>query len=229
MKAEQFREKLTAFIRSGHAVEMVINIAGPALVYYWAEPSLGRVHALIASAIPPIVWSVIQLIRNRRLDALSMIVLGGIALSLLAFFGGGGYRMLQLREHLLPALTAFVFIGSVAIKRPLFVAIARSVARRASHEKAEKLEQELKNEHVMRLLSRLTLAIGFILLLEVVIAVILVFAIPVKEFLVVSPIINYTIAGLFLAGLLYLKPKLKAAFKEAGQDRPESSASSVAE
>jgi len=229
MNAGQMREKSMTLLRSGHLADMVISLVGPWLVYSWTEPSLGRVHALMASAIPPIIWSVIQLIRNRRLDALSMIVLGGIALSLLAFLGGGGYRMLQLREHLLPAVTAFVFIGSVAIKRPLFVAVLRSVARRMSDEKAEKLERELKKEHVVRLLSHLTLAIGFILLLEVVIAVILVFAIPVKEFLVVSPIINYTIAGLFVAGLLYLKPKLTAVFKEARQGQPESSPSSVGE
>lgn len=227
MNVGQMRDKTMTLLRGGHLADMTVSLAGPWLVYSWTEPSLGRVHALMASAIPPIIWSLIQLVRNRRLDVLSMIVLGGIALSLLAFLGGGGYRMLQLREHLLPAVTAFVFIGSVAIKRPLFVAIVRSVARRSSQLKAEKLERELANERVVRLLSRLTLAIGFILLLEVVIAVILVFALPVKEFLVVSPIINYTIAGLFLAGLWYLKPKLKATFKEAGQGPPESSASLV--
>ncbi|MGA7965039.1 MAG: VC0807 family protein [Gammaproteobacteria bacterium] len=221
MKPEQIKTKIVTFMRSGHAADMVINLVGPWLVYSWAEPSLGRVHALMASAIPPIIWSVIQLIRNRRLDALSMIVLGGIALSLLAFFGGGGYRMLQLREHLLPAVTAFVFIGSVAIKRPLFVAVARSVARRMSHEKAEELERKLKKEYVVRLLTRLTLAIGFVLILQVVIAVILVFTIPVKEFLIVSPIINYTMAGLLVAGLLYLKPKMTAAVKDSEQAEPE--------
>lgn len=221
MKAEQIREKLTAFVRSGQAVEMAINIAGPALVYYWAEPSLGRVHALMASAIPPIIWSVIQLIRKRRLDALSMIVLGGIALSLLAFLGGGGYRMLQLREHLVPAVIALVLLGSVAIGRPLLVVLARSAAKRISHKEAEKLERELKSERVVRLITRLNLGVGFLLLLQVVIAVILIFVLPVQEFLVVSPIVNYTMMGLALACLLYLKPKLIAVFKEAEQRQPE--------
>lgn len=223
MKLDQIRQKIIRFVRSGHAAEMVVNVVGPYLVYTWAEPSLGRVHALMISAIPPIVWSVIELIRNRRLDALSMIVLGGIALSLLAFFGGGSYRMLQLREHLVPAVTALVFIGSVLIKRPLFVAIARAAARRASDGQADKLERDLKNERVLRLLSRLTLGIGFILLLQVIIAVILLFALPIKQFLVVSPIVNYAMAGLLVAGLLYLKPKMIAVFKDARQAELEAS------
>lgn len=43
-----------------------------------------------------------------------------------------------------------------------------------------------------------------------------------KEFLIVSPIINYTIAGLFVAGVLYLKPKIAAAINDSGQAGPES-------
>lgn len=229
MKLEQIKPKIIAFIRSGQAAEMVINLVGPWLVYSWTQPSLGRVHALMASAIPPIVWSVIQLIRKRRLDALSMIVLGGIALSLLAFLGGGGYRMLQLREHLVPAVMAFVFLGSAAIKRPLLVVIARSVAKRMSHEKAEELERELKSGRAVKLVTRLNLGIGFFLLLHVVIAVILIFSIPVKEFLVVSPIVSYALLGLLLACVLYLKPKLVAVFKEAEQGQAESSASPTGE
>lgn len=205
MGTGQIRGKLMTFIRSGHAVEMLINLVGPFLVYTLAEPSLGRVHALMASAIPPIVWSLVELVRKRRLDALSMIVLGGIALSLLAFFGGGGYRMLQLREHLVSAVLALVFLGSSVIKRPLIVVVARAVVKRRSHEKAEKLKQALKDERKLRMLNYVNLVIGYFLLLQVIIAVILLFTLPIKEFLVVSPIINYVFLGLLLAGAVLFK------------------------
>lgn len=229
MKLEQIKPKIVEFIRSGHAAEMAVNLVGPWLVYTLTEPSLGRVHALMASAIPPIVWSVIELIRKRRIDALSMIVLGGIALSLLAFLGGGGYRMLQLREHLVPAVIAIVFLGSAAIRRPLLVVLARSAAKRLPPEKAAKAERELENAHKVRLVARLNLGLGLFLLLQVVIAVILIFVLSVKEFLVVSPIVSYALLGLLLACVLYLKPKLVAVFKEAEQGQAESSASPTGE
>ena len=227
MKLEQIKPKIIEFIRSGHAAEMAVNLLGPWLIYSWTQPSLGRVHALMASAIPPIIWSAIQLIRKRRMDALSVVVLGGIALSLLAFFGGGGYRMLQLREHLVPAVMAFAFLGSAAMKRPLLVVLARSAAKRLPPEKAAKAERELKNAHKVRLVAHLNLGLGFILLLQVVIAVILIFILPVKEFLIVSPIVNYAVVGLLAACLLYLRPKLVAVFKEAEQDQHESSSSTA--
>ncbi len=212
------------FLRGGFGIELFVNGFLPWLVYSLAQPEMGRVHALMASAIPPIIWSAIELVRNRRLDALSILVLAGIGLSLAAFFGGGGYRMLQLREHLAPGVIALAFLGSVAIKRPLLVVIARAAVKRRSPEDAEKFEREIANERVRRLLTRLNLGIGFLLLLQVVIAVILVFALPIREFLIVSPIINYTIAGLFLGAMLYMKPKLVAALKAAKQDRNESTA-----
>lgn len=227
MKFEQIREKIINFIRSGHAADLAVNLLGPWLVYSWTEPNLGRVHALMASAIPPIIWSVTELIRKRRLDALSLIVLGGIALSLLAFVGGGGYRMLQLREHLVPAVIAFLFIGSAVIKRPLLVVLARSATKRLPPEKAAKAERELKDAHKIRLVTRLNLGLGLFLLLQVVVAVILVFVLSVKEFLIVSPIVNYAVLGLLLACTLYMKPKLVAIFKEAEQGQSESSSSSA--
>ncbi len=215
------RQKIVRFIRSGQAVDMAINLVCPWLVYTLTEPSLGKVHALMASAIPPIIWSLIEFAWKRRIDALSILVLAGIGLSLLAFLGGGGYRMLQLREHLVPAVIALALLGSVAIKRPLLVVFARAAAKRISKEESEKLERELKNERVWRLVNRLNLFIGAFLLLQVAIAVSLIFILPIKEFLIVSPIVNYTMLGLLAGAFLYFKPRIVAVFKAAKQSQPE--------
>lgn len=220
-------QKFRSFLRSELALEMAINAVLPYVVYSLAEPSLGKVYALMASAIPPIIWSVIQIVRQRRLDALSMIVLAGIALSLLAFLGGGGYRMLQLREHLVPAVTALVFIGSVAIRRPLIIVIVRAAAKRKSPDAAAKFERQLGHPGVRRLLAAMTLAVGGFLLLQVAIAVILIFALPIKEFLIVSPIIGYGMAGLLVGGILLFKPRIQAAFRAANAQAPAGNAPSV--
>ena len=76
------------------AADVGVNFVLPFLIYSYAAPRLGDVQALLASSVPPILWSIAEFIRHRRLDALSLLVLAGIVLSLLAFFGGGGPRML---------------------------------------------------------------------------------------------------------------------------------------
>jgi len=58
-------------LRTGFGTEIIVNAALPWLVYILAQPGMGRVHALMASALPPLVWSVIQLVQKRRIDALS--------------------------------------------------------------------------------------------------------------------------------------------------------------
>ena len=208
--------------RSSFFTELFVNGFLPWLVYTQTQPEIGRIHALMASAIPPIVWSVIQFVREKRIDALSIFVLAGIGLSLAAFFGGGGYRMLQLREHLVNAVLALTFLGSVAIKRPLLIVISRAVAQRKSEAEFEKFESRLNQPRVQRLLSRLTLGLGIVMLIQTGIAIILVFSLPVREFLIVSPIISYAMLGIIVGVTwFYLRPKMRAVFAEAEQGQGE--------
>src|ERR1700676_2260105 len=94
---------------AGIGVEILVNFALPFLIYDLTRRGLGDVNALIAASGPPIAWSLIEFARKRRVDALSMLVITGIALSLLGFIGGGGARFLQLREALVTGLIGLVF------------------------------------------------------------------------------------------------------------------------
>ena len=122
------------------AADLGVNFVLPYLIYTYAAPHVGDVKALLASSAPPILWSVVEFIRHRKLDALSILVLLGIALSLLAFLGGGGARMLQLREKLVTGVIGLLFLGSAAIGRPLIYELARAgMARRGSSAEAERM------------------------------------------------------------------------------------------
>src|SRR5438045_9699847 len=85
-------------------VEALVNFILPFVIYSCAEARLGDVRALLASSVPPILWSLVEFARHRLLDALSVLVVSGIALSLLAMLGGGGARFLQLLEQLVSAV-----------------------------------------------------------------------------------------------------------------------------
>ncbi len=177
------------------AVEALVNFIGPFMIYNLAKRGLGDVGALIASSAPPIAWSLIEFARNRRVDALSILVLAGIALSLLAFVGGGGPRFLQLREKLVTGLIGLVFLGSAAIGKPLIYQLARATIRRRSQLEAASFEAMSANRFFRRSMTVMTVVWGCGLILEALVTGFLVFTMSISTYLIVSPTIGYGMMG----------------------------------
>ncbi len=177
------------------AGEVLVNIAAPFLVYTYFDRSLGDVRALLASSVPPIAWSIFEFARRRRVDAVSLLVLGGIVLSLLAFLGGGSVRFLQLRENLVTGAVGLVFLGSVLIRKPLIFALARAAMARQSPAKVQAFEGLRGDARFRRTMTVMTLVWGAGLLAQSAAACVLVFAMTVREFLVVGPIFSYASLG----------------------------------
>jgi hypothetical protein len=199
----------------GFAFEALVNVIGPLLIYDLTKTSLGDAGALIASSGPPIAWSLLEFALKRRIDALSILVLAGIGLSLLAFVGGGGARFLQLREKLVTVLIGLVFLGSAAIGRPLIYQLARAtLMRRQSSELAE-FESLRDNPYFRRSMMVMTLVWGFGLVFEAAISVVLVFKLSIHDYLLISPIVGYAaMGGLSLWTFLYIRRQ-----RRKGQDR----------
>ena len=118
--------------------EICVNFVLPYLIYVKTQADIGQVHALLASSVPPILWSILEFVRKRRLDALSLLVIAGIVLSLLAFFGNGSVKFLQLRENLVTGLVGLAFLGSAAIRKPLVYQLARATMARKSASEADR-------------------------------------------------------------------------------------------
>lgn len=223
--------KAVPFLRErgpGIGVEIVVNFLAPLLIYDVAKPHWGDVKALIASSGPPIAWSLIEFARKRRVDALSILVLAGIVLSLLAFFGGGSAKFLQLREKLVTVTIGLVFLGSAAIGRPLIYQLARAtIMRRSPHELAD-FEALRDNVHFRRVMMRMTLVWGFGLLIDAAVSAGLVLTLSIHNYLIISPIVGYgTMGGLSLWTWWYAREsrrrgQARAAAEEAmaGTDRP---------
>ena len=219
--------KAAAYVRAHGArigLEALANFIGPFLIYQLEHERLGDVRALLAASIPPIAWSVIEFARRRRLDAASILVLAGIALSLLAYLGGGSVRFLQLREKLVTALIGLAFLGSAAIGKPLIYELARATARRRSAAEAQSLEAMRDNADFRRAMNLMTLVWGVGLIAEATLAAVLVFVLPISAFLLVSPLIGYGAMGaLALWTFLYVRHRRRvAAEREAAAAAPAS-------
>ena len=202
-----FLARFTSWLRKNgphFLLEVLVNIVLPFWIYSYAEAPLGAARALLASSAPPILWSLVEFARHRRLDALSLLVLAGIALSLLAMLGGGGVRALQLREKFVTAAIGLAFLGSAALGKPLVYELARATMRRKSEEEALQFEALQVHAGFRRTMMVMTLVWGFGLLAEFAVSVALVFTLSIREYLLVHHLIGYgAMGGLSLWTFLY--------------------------
>ena len=191
--------------------ELLVNVALPYAIYSWLRPSTSDVNALIAASAPPLLWSIFEFVRAKKLDALSLIVLSGICLSILAYFGGGSVRFLQLREKLVTLLIATAFLGSAAIGRPLMYEVIRAFLSRSGDSALKKDVESRRNEEgVKHSMTVMTLVWGFGLLADGLASIALVYVLAIKTYLIVNPVLgNATIGSLTLWSVLYGRHRRK--------------------
>jgi hypothetical protein len=191
------------------ALEAAVNFVLPFAIYTYASGPLGPARALMAASGPPIAWSVARFARERKVDAISILVVSGIVLSLLAFAGGGGVRVLQLRENLVAGLVGLVFLGSAAIGRPLIYQLARAGVRRRSADQARAFEDLRADARFRREMTAATLVWGFGLVGLCAASCALVFAVSIKQYLLVSAPVAYATLGVLTAWTFWYVPRAK--------------------
>ncbi|MGH6683676.1 MAG: VC0807 family protein, partial [Pseudolabrys sp.] len=186
--------------------EVLVNIALPFAIYSLVQPRWGDVAGLMAASSPAILWSLFEFARHRRVDALSLLVVLGIGLSLLAYFGGGSVRFLQLREKLVTTFVGLVFLGSAAIGRPLMYELIRAFLARSSDPELQQVEAHRHAPIFRAAVTRMTLVWGFGLLADAAASIALLYVLPIRPYLVVNPILGYvTIGSLTLWNVWYGK------------------------
>lgn len=197
-------------------VEILVNFALPYVAYVQTKARIGPVDALLVASVPPILWSLVEFQRKRRVDALSVLVLAGIALSLIGFLGGGSVQLLRLRENLVAGLIGLVFLGSAAMGRPLIYHVAHAAMARTSQAEAERIRGLRDNPGFRRTTTIMTLVWGVGLLVETGVACVLVFEMSIRAYLIVGPIVGYgTVGGLALWSYWYGRHRRRHAVQRA--------------
>lgn len=193
-------------------LEIIVNFLLPWLCYRYGEPRWGEAGALMFSALPPVLWSVLELLRFRRVDALSLLVLLGIALSLLAMLLGGDARLLLLRESLVTGLIGCAFLASLLMKRPLVFYLARATLARESEQGRQRFERLWEQGDFRGAIRQMTMWWGLGLSLEATARVYMAWTWKVERVLLVAPFIAYGVMGaLCLMTLLYRRRMRRAA------------------
>jgi hypothetical protein len=206
-------------IRGGVVLELVVNLFLPWFVYRLALPHFGHVGGLYASALPPLVWSVAEFAKSRRLDALSILVLLGIALSIILLALGGSPRILLVRESLVSGVIGMAFLLSLLRERPLIFYLARATVAREQDGSASRFEALWRERPRLRASLRLmTLIWGMGLTAETLLRSWLAWHWPVERCLVVLPLISYSIYGGLMLWTVWFRGRLRG--REGPHDGP---------
>ncbi|MEX3671964.1 VC0807 family protein [Paraburkholderia phenoliruptrix] len=211
-------------LRPGFVVEMAVNFLLPWLAYRLALPHLGETRALLASAAPPVAWSLIELVRFRRVDALSVMVVVGIVLSIGAMALGGSPRMLLLRESLVSGAIGIAFLLSLGLHRPLIFYLARATVAREMEGGAERFETLWRERPAVASGMRLmTLVWGIGLTGEMALRAWLALNWPIERFLAVSPFIGYGIYGALALWTLRYRKTMRSRAEKQVETAPSAS------
>lgn len=203
-------------IKPGLILELVVNLVLPWLAYRIAQPHYGDTGALYASAIPPLVWSIVEFARLRRVDALSALVLLGIALSIVMMALGGSPRILLMRESLVSGAIGVAFVASLVLTRPLIFYLARASIARQQPDSVERFETLWDDKPSFRSAMRLMTAVwGGGLVVEMLLRCWFAWNWSIERALVVSPVVSYSIYGVLIFWTFWYRSRLQKQGREA--------------
>ncbi len=194
--------------------EIAVNLALPWLAYTLAQPRWGELGGLIASAIPPLLWSLGELLRHRRLDALSVLVLVGIAMSLVGLALGGDGRILLVRESLASGAIGVVFLLSLLLDKPLVFYLARATMAREGDDAHDVIAEWWATPGARRAVRVMTAVWGGGLTAEAALRTWLAWNWAPSRFLAVAPFIGYGMMAVLMLWTFWYRRVLAATEQE---------------
>jgi hypothetical protein len=200
------------------APEILANFVAPWGVYEALAGRFGDTDALIASAVPPLLWSIYELVKTRRVDAVSVVVVSAILLTVAATFMGGSARLIQMREAMVTGAVGLLFIVTLGMKRPMIFYLARAMVARSTEGGVEAYEQVWAGPGVPQVFRVLTVVWGLGLLVQTSAMCWLAWIWPIGRFLLLSPFISFGIFGLLMAwslGYIARRPAARAIIARA--------------
>jgi hypothetical protein len=114
---------------------LAINFVVPLLAYYLIHPHVrSSALALALAGGIPVAWTLAILVVRRRLDPIGVVSVVSFGVGVLISWASGGSALaLELQDPELTGLIGLVFLGSVAIGKPLHPVILRWLGRSNPH------------------------------------------------------------------------------------------------
>lgn len=200
--------------------ELGANFLAPYLVYELLHKHCGDTKALMASIVPPLLWSLYELAKTRRVDALSTIVMASILFTVGATAIGGSARMIQIRDALVTGVIGVLFLLSLMLQKPLIFHLARAVMARnpdSDIPQIEALWAQPGGPHVFRVLTAVW---GVGLVVQTTTLCTLAWIWTIGHYLLISPFVGYGFFGVLMLWSFWYGEKRKTIFADAFTNIP---------
>jgi hypothetical protein len=156
--------------------------------------------ALVISAIPAMLYTILSLIRQGQVDILGAFALITIAFSILLTFFSGDAKLFQIRESLLTILFGLFCLVSLLFPKPLWFYIIRYFTAGNKPEQIATFNTAWQYPRFRTYIRHITIFWGLIYVIEFVIRLVLVYSLPIAQFLLISPFIFY---GITIAAIAF--------------------------
>jgi hypothetical protein len=197
---------------------IVVNAVLPFVAYtILTGRGWSPVAALSASAVFPVIATLVSIARTRSLDGLALITLILIALGLLGSLVSGSPRFALVKESVLSGAFGLAFAVSLALPRPLAFFFGRQFATGGDPARVQTWNRYWDYPQFRRVQYTITAVFAAVLLLDAGARVVLTFVLPVATMVWLSSVIFYV--GLF-AMLTWM-------FSYVGRARDRASAAGV--
>jgi hypothetical protein len=187
--------------RRGLVRSIVLNAAVPLALYLLAKRYItdSEFDALAISSLVPLVFSGAEFVRRRRLDLIGILVLLGIAVSMVGIALGGDPKILLIRESFLTAALGVACFVSLFLPRPLMFYFGRQLSTGDDPVKVAAFNALWAIPAARHVFHRMTVVWGVVYCGEFLLRVVMVYTLPTAVVLAVSPIILGVLTFLTIA------------------------------
>ena len=171
--------------------DIALNATIPLACYFFVKKvvSPSELVALLAATAFPTMKSAYDVIRYREVSPVAVLVLLGIATSIVALFLGGDPRILLVRESLFTGVFGIVCLISLAFPRPIMFYFGRYFMAGRDAVKRAAFEAGSRDPVARRAHRLITTVWGVVYTGEFAVRVMMVYRLPASVVLVVSPVV----------------------------------------
>jgi hypothetical protein len=184
------------------AMIAVFDVGGPLALYaLLRSEGLSAVTSLVLSGIFPALGVAIKFSRDRRVDAIGVLVLAGIAVGTLLGLLSGNARLVLVEGSVPTAVFGVVCLGSLWSSRPLMYRMAVEFIG-ADTPRGREFESLWQYQQFRRVFRVMTVVWGVAYLAEAAARVVIVELTSTGTALAISKVMPYVVAGLLVAWMI---------------------------
>lgn len=161
---------------------------------------------LLVASLFPVLGNIISILRRHRLDIIGVMILIGLAVSVIAILLGGSPRLLLIRESFTTGAIGLALLVSLVLPRPLGYSFARQFLTANDPTRVAGFESLWQVPFFRKSLKGGTIFWGTLVLGEFVLRIVMVLTLPVVLVLAISPLLlNGLLAGGIVVSALWAR------------------------